>query len=415
MTGMNQTNDKIREFAGQMAALPYDTGSCRRILAKDGDTIIGTRLGADFLNLDPEDIIEVRAASYPEAEVLLKSEKYGAAVISRTPYVSRILDHEGKIRAALEDMAQILGPEVPEVSRSAKAIASALKKGRNAVLIRGSHSAAFGANVYEAFTCMTVLEKGAELTRRAEALGGPKYLPLAEAAVEHLVYEKKYIKKAREMESGDGAAAASDRIPEDSFSPEELRRRQALVDYGKKLLDVGLVQGTWGNLSVRNSDTQMLVTPSGLPYDLVKPADMVLMEIGKIEKVHEEENKPTSEKDLHAWIYKKFPSTGAVIHTHSKYASVFAAAHASLKPEDPDLLHIIGGKVPCANFRITGTESLAKEAVLAMHDVQQGKNLKACFLANHGMICRGRNLEDAMRRAQAVEEAARQYLEKHGF
>ncbi|MBQ2747398.1 MAG: class II aldolase/adducin family protein, partial [Firmicutes bacterium] len=69
-----------------------------------------------------------------------------------------------------------------------------------------------------------------------------------------------------------------------------------LVDYGKKLVQTGLVQGTWGNLSVRLDDTYMIVTPSGLDYLRLTPADMVKVNIETLE--YEGDLKPTSEKGL---------------------------------------------------------------------------------------------------------------------
>ena len=79
--------------------------------------------------------------------------------------------------------------------------------------------------------------------------------------------------------------------------------RQQLVEYGKKLVSAGLVQGTWGNISVRLDEKYMLATPSGLDYDRLTPEDMVKVEIETLK--YEGNLKPTSEKGLHAAIYKK--------------------------------------------------------------------------------------------------------------
>ena len=102
----------------------------------------------------------------------------------------------------------------------------------------------------------------------------------------------------------------------------EQELRQALVDYGNALVACGLVQGTWGNLSVRLDEKYMLTTPSGLDYTRLTADDMVKVNLETLK--YEGDKKPTSEKGLHAAIYLNRPEIGAVIHTHAKYSSVFA-------------------------------------------------------------------------------------------
>lgn len=104
------------------------------------------------------------------------------------------------------------------------------------------------------------------------------------------------------------------------------------MDYGKQLVTSGLVQGTWGNLSVRLDDTYMLVTPSGLDYARLTPADMVKVNMRTL--AYEGDLKPTSEKSLHAAIYHNRPDIGGIIHTHAKYCCVYAAARR--RPADSD-------------------------------------------------------------------------------
>ena len=108
----------------------------------------------------------------------------------------------------------------------------------------------------------------------------------------------------------------------------EARLRQMLVDYGNRLVACGLVQGTWGNISVRLDDRYMLATPSGLDYSRLTPEDMVKVDIETLK--YEGDLKPTSEKGLHAAVYQRRPEIGAVIHTHAKYCCVFAAANQDM-------------------------------------------------------------------------------------
>ena len=121
---------------------------------------------------------------------------------------------------------------------------------------------------------------------------------------------------------------------------DEGRFRELLVEYGKKLLADGLVQGTWGNLSVRLDDRYMLATPSGLDYERLTPEDMVPVDCSDL--TYDGPRKPTSEKGLHAGIYLQHEDAGAVIHTHSKYCCIFAAANMPLPVEDPALAAELG-------------------------------------------------------------------------
>ena len=119
--------------------------------------------------------------------------------------------------------------------------------------------------------------------------------------------------------------------------------RENLVVYGKKLLETGLVQGTYGNLSVRRDERSMLVTPSGLDYAGLQPKDMVKVNLETL--VWEGSLRPTSEKGLHGEIYRVRRDVGAVIHTHSKYCAIFAAARKDVPIEDVKVQEIFGKTV----------------------------------------------------------------------
>lgn len=184
----------------------------------------------------------------------------------------------------------------------------------------------------------------------------------------------------------------------------EMEMREKLVDYGKRLVAAGLVQGTWGNLSMRLSEETMLVTPSGLDYNRLSPADMVKVDVRSLE--HEGEHKPTSEKGLHAGIYQRRPEIGAVIHTHSKYASVFAAAGRSVPVVQPELKRIFGSQVPLAKYGLPGTKTLKKHTIEALGDNN------GCIMTAHGMICCGRTMEEAFDHCLKLEDCCRQYIEE---
>lgn len=180
--------------------------------------------------------------------------------------------------------------------------------------------------------------------------------------------------------------------------------REMLVVYGQRLLAFGLVQGTWGNLSIRLNDEEMLVTPSGLDYERLQPEDMVVVSIKNL-KYDRFGNKPTSERGLHAGIYRRRPDAGAVIHTHSTYCSVFAAAKMPLEVENPVLAEEVGSIIRVADYARPGTNALSRNTIRAL-----GSG-KGCIMAHHGMICCGVDLKQAFHTCSAIEEAARQYIE----
>ena len=180
--------------------------------------------------------------------------------------------------------------------------------------------------------------------------------------------------------------------------------REMLVVYGQRLLASGLVQGNWGNLSVRLNEDQMLVTPSGLDYERVKPEDMVVV---SIRNLHYDRfgNRPTSEKGLHAGIYRHRPDVGAVIHTHSTYCSVFAAARMPLEVENPRMAEEVGDIIRIADYARPGTNALSRNTIRALG------RAKGCIMAHHGMICCGVDLKQTFHICSTIEEAAEQYIE----
>ena len=182
--------------------------------------------------------------------------------------------------------------------------------------------------------------------------------------------------------------------------------KNALTEYGVKLLHAGLVQGTWGNLSVRVDAEHMLVTPSGIDYSVLKPEDMVLVNIKTLE--YSAGRKPTSEKTLHSGIYLAHPRCNAVIHTHSDACSVLAAACAPLPALTERMRAYARGDARVAAYGLPGTARLARNAVRALGDTN------ACLLAHHGAVCCGEDLEAAFTCCEALEEAAALYIAQKG-
>lgn len=177
--------------------------------------------------------------------------------------------------------------------------------------------------------------------------------------------------------------------------------RELVVEYGKKLVETGLVVGTFGNISVYNPEKNLMaISPSGMDYYKTEPKDVVVL-TPEGEKI-DGSAKPSSEFDLHRIFYLKRPGIKAVVHTHSTYATTLACMHWSIPP-----LHYIvgysGREVPCIPYVQFGTYELAEAAHKGM-----GEN-QALLLGNHGMLAVGSNLSIALDIAQQVEFAANLY------
>ena len=175
--------------------------------------------------------------------------------------------------------------------------------------------------------------------------------------------------------------------------------RAAIVDMGHQLIAKNLVAGSWGNISVKVGEGLYAITPSGRGYSHQTPEDIVLID-RNCSRV-EGELTPSSESKLHTAIYAACPEAQAIIHTHSIYASALAAMHRSVPAIIEDLVMLIGGAVACAEYALPGTEQLAVNAVKAL----QGR--RAALLANHGAVCWGKSLEDALMVAEILEKSAK--------
>lgn len=183
----------------------------------------------------------------------------------------------------------------------------------------------------------------------------------------------------------------------------EAEVRQAVKDAGVRLLENNLVQGTWGNISIRLDDKFMVVTPSGMDYIRMRPEDTVVVDINTLE--YTSDVKPTSEKKIHAAIYRDRPEIGAVIHSHPLWSSAVAAARIEMPVTDERHRRLIGDSVRPGAYGLPGTKKLTEGAVEAM----KGRN--ACFLSNHGIIACAPTIDEAFEVCKAMEECSKNYIE----
>jgi L-fuculose-phosphate aldolase len=173
--------------------------------------------------------------------------------------------------------------------------------------------------------------------------------------------------------------------------------RKVVARIARRMISSGLVTGTEGNVSARTPEGDVLITPSGLEYGQLEPEDVVLVDLDK--NVLEGSLEPSSETPMHTGIYRARPEVGAVVHTHSRYATTLACLGWDIPPVHYMLTTISDdGRIPLASYATYGTEELAGYASDAL-----GESHNACLLQNHGTITVGESPEEAFSRTVILE------------
>lgn len=182
----------------------------------------------------------------------------------------------------------------------------------------------------------------------------------------------------------------------------EAEAREAVRRAGLELVDSGLVDGTWGNVSARFDGGLMAITPSGRDYRELSAGDMVIVDLATGES---RGGKPSTETPLHRAIYRDRPEIGAIVHTHSASASTVAAARREVPPILDDFAQIVGPSLRVADYAIPGSGRIARGAVKAL------RGRMAALLANHGAIAVGRDMKEALLCARMAEKGCRAFIE----
>jgi len=179
--------------------------------------------------------------------------------------------------------------------------------------------------------------------------------------------------------------------------------RNEIITACRELEACGFITGTWGNVSVRTPEG-FLLTPSRVEYAVLQPEDLVT--VGLDGRKISGARPPSSEKEVHRQIYVKRPDVGAVVHCHSTYASAVAAAGVDIPPFLEEISQLIGDGIRCTKeyVRAGEHEKLGEQAAAFIYE-----NL-AVLLINHGPVCCGKDLAEAMLCCKVVEKAARIFL-----
>jgi len=184
------------------------------------------------------------------------------------------------------------------------------------------------------------------------------------------------------------------------MKPSDLKLRKQIIDTCLKMNAMGINQGTSGNVSAR-VDGGILITPSAVPYDAMKPESIVRMDW---DGNREGDAVPSTEWRFHLDIPRGRDDVGAIVHTHSIYATILSIRGESIPAVHYMIAAAGGPSIRCGKYETFGTEDLSQQALEALQD------RNGCLLANHGVIATGPSLAKALWLAKEIEVLAQQYV-----
>jgi L-ribulose-5-phosphate 4-epimerase len=189
---------------------------------------------------------------------------------------------------------------------------------------------------------------------------------------------------------------------------QELKRR--VLDANLLLVKYNLVIFTWGNASEIDRENGLIaIKPSGVEYGDMTVGDIVILNLDG--DIIDGKLKPSSDTPTHLELYRAFPNIGGVVHTHSRWATIYAQARRSIPPLGTTHGDYFYGAIPCARL-------LSAEEIAGDYERETGKviaetfaktdpeTIPAALVANHGPFTWGRDAFDAARNAAILEELA---------
>ncbi|MEE3420213.1 MAG: class II aldolase/adducin family protein [Lachnospiraceae bacterium] len=188
-----------------------------------------------------------------------------------------------------------------------------------------------------------------------------------------------------------------------------MKEKEEVLKAGLRLVEDGLIARTWGNISARAKEGKFVITPSGRTYDSLKPEDIVTVRAENLS--YEGVIKPSSEKGVHAASYLEREDVGFVIHTHQNYATALSTLGRDIDVTsiDPEAVAVLGPTAPCAGYGMNGTKTLTGNVRRAIHDNPKST---CVLMRNHGVLCLGKNMEDAFHIAHVLEDVSETYYQE---
>jgi L-ribulose-5-phosphate 4-epimerase len=173
--------------------------------------------------------------------------------------------------------------------------------------------------------------------------------------------------------------------------------RQEIITTVRRAEAAGLVRLSAGNISARTPDGRVMITPRGIQYSVLAAGQIAGVDLDG--RLLEGPHPPSSETPMHTAIYRSLPQVGAICHTHSPFALVFAMLGEAVPPGNLELW-ACGAPVPVCRWACPGSEQAGQVVVEAL---RRQPGLKVCLLRNHGLVAVGRDLEQAFEMAYNAE------------
>jgi L-ribulose-5-phosphate 4-epimerase len=178
--------------------------------------------------------------------------------------------------------------------------------------------------------------------------------------------------------------------------------RREVSELHAELVRYNLVAWTAGNVSGRVPGTELFVIkPSGVDYDAIAPDAMIVCDLDGT--VVEGDLSPSSDTAAHAYVYREMPDVGGVVHTHSTYASAWAARAEPIPCVLTAMADEFGGPIPVGPFALIGNDDIGKGIVATL----AGSRSPAVLMQNHGVFAVGRTARAAVKAAVMCEDVAR--------
>lgn len=182
--------------------------------------------------------------------------------------------------------------------------------------------------------------------------------------------------------------------------------RSEVCELHSELIKWDLVVWTAGNVSARvpgndGAGDVLVIKPSGVAYDQLTPAKMVVCDLEG--NLLAGEGSPSSDTAAHAYVYRHMPEVGGVVHTHSTYATAFAAVGRPISCCLTMMGDEFGGDIPVGPFALIGDDSIGKGIV----ETLQNSRSRAVLMQNHGPFTIGKDARSAVKTAAMTEEVAR--------
>jgi L-ribulose-5-phosphate 4-epimerase len=189
--------------------------------------------------------------------------------------------------------------------------------------------------------------------------------------------------------------------------------RKQVLEANLELVRRGLVLYTFGNASaLSRPDGLVVIKPSGVSYDRLTPDDMVVVDLTG--RIVEGDLRPSVDLATHLALYRAFPAIGAVVHTHSEYATIFAQAGRSIPALGTTHADYFSGPIPTTrvmtNEEINGDYVAATGAVIVERILGDPLSTPAALVAGHGPFCWGAAIDHAVETAVVLEAVARMAL-----